>query len=218
MAHRRIDAPLEHSADIRLLAAPTRQDIVETIEALGGRASVSELAAHLGRPSDGLYYHLRVLVRGGLVVQEEADGCRHYRVVKHGSRRLRLRYKLGENGNIEAVEAAASSMLRTATRDFNRAIANTDSVVEGAGRDLWTARCKGWVGEDDLAEVNGLLNRLLEVLQRPRDDTRSKLVTLTWALAPIKVQPLRRDAPSTSAPTQNMKTGRPRSGNRGDGI
>ena len=61
----RMRSVVERVEQIALLASPARQEIVDTIEALGGEAAVAELAAQLGRSSDGLYYHLRHLVRGG---------------------------------------------------------------------------------------------------------------------------------------------------------
>src|SRR5687768_8664088 len=56
-------------AQIRLLSSPVRQEIVDTLSAFGGEASVAALAEQLGRPADGLYYHLRALVRGALVLE-----------------------------------------------------------------------------------------------------------------------------------------------------
>ncbi|HET9620627.1 MAG TPA: helix-turn-helix domain-containing protein, partial [Kofleriaceae bacterium] len=46
---------------IAALASPVRQEILDTVEALGGTATIAELAAQLGRPADGLYYHVTVL-------------------------------------------------------------------------------------------------------------------------------------------------------------
>ena len=65
---------VRNAAAIRLLASPVRQEIVDTLEALGGEASVAELAAEVGRAADGLYYHLRLLVRGGLIDELAGDG------------------------------------------------------------------------------------------------------------------------------------------------
>ena len=47
-----------------------RQEIVDTIEALGGDAAVADIAAHLGRPADGIYYHLRRLVDSGVLRED----------------------------------------------------------------------------------------------------------------------------------------------------
>lgn len=185
-------ALIEDADEIALLASPTRIEIVDTLEALGGEASVAELAAQLGRPADGLYYHLRQLAEGGLLVEEETPEGRRYRTRVAKGERLRLRYRPGRTANAQAVGNVAASVLRVAGRDFSRALADADSVAEGPLRELWAARNKGWVGDAELAEINRLLFRLNDLLHRPRSTRRGKLVALTWVLAPVDAKPARR--------------------------
>lgn len=185
-------APLEAAAKIELLASPTRIEIVDTLEAFGGPVSVAELAAQLGRPADGLYYHLRRLTAGGLIEEEITAEGRRYRALARSGDRLRLRYRPGANANAQAVGRVAASVLRVAGRDFARAIADPDSVVEGPQRELWAARGKGWVGAGELAEINRLLTRLMDLLQQPRDARHDRLVSLSWVLAPLDPKPSRR--------------------------
>lgn len=178
--------------EIDLLASPARIEIVDTLEALGGEASVAELAAQLGRPADGLYYHLRQLTAGGLLEEEAAADGRRYRLRTPRGERLRLRYKPGATANAKAVERVASSVLRIAGRDFARALADPDTVAEGEHRELWASRLKGWVGPAELAEINRILQRLGKLLHRPRTAERDRLVALSWILAPIDAKPARR--------------------------
>jgi len=78
MAHKRTPGGvLENKAALTALVSTVRQEIVDTIEALGGDAAVADIAAHLGRPADGIYYHLRRLVEGGVLREvDAADGGR----------------------------------------------------------------------------------------------------------------------------------------------
>jgi len=183
---------VEDAAEIGLLASPTRIEIVDTLESLGGAATVAELAAQLGRPADGLYYHLRQLAEGGLLVEEATPDGRRYRTRVPPGERLRLRYRPGASANAEAIGDVAASVLRVAGRDFARALADPASVAEGPLRELWAARNKGWVGDAEIAEINRLLIRINELLHRPRSDRRSRLVALTWILAPVDARPARR--------------------------
>jgi DNA-binding transcriptional ArsR family regulator len=185
--------PIENPKEIELLASPTRIEIVDTLESLGGEASVAELAAQLGRPADGLYYHLRQLAEGGLLIETATPEGRRYRTRMPEGERLRLRYKPGKNANAKAVGDVAASVLRVAGRDFKRAIADPDAVAEGALRELWAARNKGWVGDIEIAEINRLLMRINMLLHRPRTTTRSRLVALSWILAPVDAKPARRE-------------------------
>ncbi len=187
---------VDDAGEIALLASPTRIEIVDTLESLAGAAAtVAELAAAIGRPADGLYYHLRQLAGAGLIEEVVSPEGKRYRSRSHGSKRLRLRYRPGANANADAVGRVASSVLRVAGRDFTRALADPDTVVDGPRRELWIARGKGWVDAGDLAEVNRLLARLMDLVQQPaaaRQRGKRKLVALTWVLAPVAAKPARR--------------------------
>jgi len=183
---------LSSPGQVGALASPVRQEIIDTLEALGGEAAVATLAAQLGRPSDGLYYHLRLLVRAG-VLEELADNGdgRRYRTAARG-RRLRLKYLPGATPNARAVERVAAGMLRIARRDFAAAIRRADTVAEGPMRTLWASRTKGWVGRDELEAINALLERLIELLQRGPSPARRHLLSVTWVVAPVEARPARR--------------------------
>jgi DNA-binding transcriptional ArsR family regulator len=192
MAHTRRGA-IERATEIRLLASPTRIEIVDTLEALGNAVSVAELAAQMGRAADGLYYHLRQLAAAGLIEEEAAAEGRRYRTRTRPGDRLRLAYRPGRTANAKAVERVAASVLRVAERDFRRAIADPASEVEGPGRTLWAARGKGWVGPRQLEEINRLLTRLMDLLQQAEVPADARLVSLSWVLAPLQAQSPRRD-------------------------
>lgn len=176
---------------IRLLASPVRQELVDTLVALGGEASVGALAEQLGRPADGLYYHLRLLRRGGLVSEIEAapgDEMR-YRLAGGGSP-LRLAYTDGRAG--AALAKFARNLLKIARRDFEQGLETPGVVVEGPRRELWASRNKGWLSAEDLEEANALLERLSELASRPRGPGRDRLMSLAFVLAPLSPRPKRR--------------------------
>jgi hypothetical protein len=170
-----------------------RQEIVDTLEALGGNAPVAAIASALGRPSDGLYYHLRILVKGGLLEElpDAGDGMR-YRTRARGPERLRLRYEPGRTPNARAVTRVIRGMLRTTKRDFEAALADPEVVTEGPQRALRASRVKGWVSPSDLAELNRLHARASALLRRNRKPRDGQLMSLTWVLAPIRARPSRR--------------------------
>ncbi len=186
---------VERAEEIALLASPARIEIMDTLEALGGAVTVAELAAALGRPADGLYYHLRRLADGGLIEETLAADGRRYRTRTRPGRRLSLRYRPGRTTNARAVRRVAASIARVAQRDFARALADPASVVAGPRRELWAARGKGWVGPAELAEINRLLGRLSALLLAPRTPRKTKLVALSWVLAPLDAKPARRATP-----------------------
>jgi DNA-binding transcriptional ArsR family regulator len=194
------DGFVEQAARIAALAAPVRIEIFSTLEALGKPTTVAALAEQLGRPADGLYYHLRALVRAELIEEQggTGDGRRYLATTARG-KRLRLRYKPGATADAKAIGRIAASISRLAQRDFARALSRRDTVVEGQARELWTARLKGWFDPKSLAELNRLLQRLAEMFDRSQPTPAGKLIALQWTLTPIDARPARRAAPGKSA-------------------
>lgn len=176
-------------AQIGVLASAARQEIADTLDALGGEASAAELAAQLGRPVDGLYYHLKLLARAGLIreLADTGEG-RRYRIAP----RPRLRYRPGRTGSARAVARVTASLLSIAGRDFAAALTRPRTAVSGPRRELWAARVKGWVSDADLAEINRTLHRLVHLVRRGRDPRRRRLISLVWVLSPLAAQPARR--------------------------
>jgi hypothetical protein len=188
-------------AAITVLASPVRQELVDTVEALGGVATIAELAEQLGRPADGLYYHVEILRRAGLLVtatdrrSRAGRNERRYRTPTRDGKRLALVYQPRDARNATAVRGVVGSMLRIARRDFDRAL-GTDVTVDGLRRELWAARGTGWVSDTELAEINRLLIQLSGHLRRPRGGPRQRLVSVCFVLAPMAVRPKRRTVAS----------------------
>ncbi|MBN6112225.1 MULTISPECIES: winged helix-turn-helix domain-containing protein [Xanthomonas] len=180
-------------AHIRLLASPVRQELVDTLASLGGMATVAELSEQLGRPADGLYYHLQLLAEGGLVQEGEgAAGERVFRLAGTAGVPLRLSYDLASDEASAALAAYAKGLAQVAERDFQAALKQRNVEVDGPGRQLWAARNKGWLNQAELAEANALLERLCDLLSRPRDPSRDRPMSLAFVLAPAAVRGRRR--------------------------
>ncbi len=194
----RRDRIISGAPAVEALAYPLRQELLDTLEAFGGEASVAELAEQLGRSADGLYYHLRLLVKRKLLTEEETRNTagrleRRYRIALPGDGQLRLAYRPEKKRDAAALRKVVAGMLRIARRDFDEALAREEPVrVEGERRQLWAGRTKGWVSDKELTEINRLLARLHELLSQPRDAARDQLASLCFVLAPVAPQPRRR--------------------------
>jgi DNA-binding transcriptional ArsR family regulator len=194
---RRAFRTIEDPRAIAVLAYPVRQELLDTIEACGGEAAVSELAEQLGRPADGLYYHLRLLARAGLIAEVAGRSAnnrreRRYRIAVPGRGTLALAYHPERKPHARAVRTVVAGMLRIARRDFDEAIADPAVVVDGPRRELWAARGKGWLTDAELAELNALISRAMALLEAPRTPARRRLVSLCYVLAPVAAASSRR--------------------------
>jgi len=198
MAHKRsADGRIETKAALGALVSTVRQEIVDTIESIGADVAVADIAAQLGRPADGLYYHLRRLVDSGVLrAGEDSDdgrGRRYSTTAPRGTR-VRLKYGRHSRSDVATVAKLVAGLVRTAERDFRQALHSGSATGEGPRRDLWASRLKGWVGPGELREINALLVRLSELLHQPRSAERTRLIALAWVLAPVDSKPLRRGA------------------------
>lgn len=179
---------------VELLASPIRQEIVDTLGALGGPVSAAELALQLGRHADGLYYHLNLLGKAGLVV-ESADGpdeARRYALPGAGTLALQLGYRTGSAAGRRALSKFTHAMLKVAQQDFDEALEIPGVLTSGSGRQLWAARNKAWLSDEELAEANALLRRLCTLMSQPRTPERTQLLSCAFVLAPHVARSKRR--------------------------
>lgn len=179
---------------IAVLASPPRQEIVDTLSALGGEASIADLAMQLGRHADGLYYHLKILCKARLVVAAgtAGDDERRYRLAGDATQPLRLAYRTGSGANVKALRKFAHALLQVAEEDFGAALDMEGVRTEGPHRQLWAARNKAWLSKDELAEANQILERLCTLMSRPRTPERDQLLSCVFVLAPHAALPKRR--------------------------
>ena len=187
---------IERNDQLRALESTVCQEIVDLVDA-AGPCSVREMAGLMGRRPDSLYYHVRKLGSVGLLIDRgvRGSGRRAEAIYDVPGRPLRLAYDPSDPVNVRAVSRIAAAMQRSADRDFLSGFRPGLAVVGGEGRNLWAARMKGWLGEDDLAELNALLERVLEVFYRRKGERAGgtgsfpgrslRLHSLTWILAPI---------------------------------
>lgn len=178
-------------AQVEAMGSAVRQEILDTIGRLG-TCSIAEVASALGRPADGLYFHVRILLEAGLVVEsgERNAGLRAetlYSTVAPGAN-MQLMYGDGSSEVMRAVHA----MLGAAVDDFDKGLASGLAVTDGPRRNLWAGRNLAWLGPQELREVNALLWQLSKIFNQPRKETASQLYVLTYGLAPVPVQPVRR--------------------------
>lgn len=169
---------------MRALAAAARQEIVDVLEQMG-TVSVAELAAALGRPADALYFHLRALLRAGLV-QKAGSRARPggtEALFRTAAPELQLQYAPGSAANRRAVSAIVASMLRLANRDFTRSFQPGNVVVSGPHRELWALRKVGRLSQAQLAHLNQNIQGLVGEMAAPRGPGR--LYAVTVVLTPL---------------------------------
>jgi DNA-binding transcriptional ArsR family regulator len=178
-------------AQIRGLASPARQEIVDAVAAMGP-VSVAVLAQSLGRTPNAFYFHIRKLESLGLLVRRSEGGTRGRPSVLYDvpGRPLTMVYQPAQSRTKGPMGKLVRSMVSTAARNFARGYRPETAVVSGYERNLWAARSKRWLSPRELREVNKHLRALMALLNSTSRATARKgqLMELTFVLAPAPVQ------------------------------
>jgi hypothetical protein len=163
-----------------------RQEIVDGITALGP-CSIADLAEHLGRAADSLYFHVRKLVRVGLVqeIEKRQVGRHTWAIYAIPGRAVRIKYDVALTNSIRRIVAGA---MRLSLREFNQAFEQSEIRLFGERRNVWGGRLKGWLTDDEIAEVNRLLEQLSQVLHGHGPGEGRRVHSLAFVLAPVQIR------------------------------
>ncbi len=173
---------LATSGQLRALVSPVCQEIVDGLAA-SGPASIAELAQHLGRPADALYFHVRRLVAAGLVVElpSRKRGRHVAGIYDVAGRPVRIRPSAFATPLVGRILQAA---LRLGGRDLKRTLHQGAPPARGPRRRFRAGRMKGWLGPAGLQRANELLDELFELLQAGPAKGRG-LQSFTYVWAPV---------------------------------
>jgi DNA-binding transcriptional ArsR family regulator len=177
---------------LRALASPMRQAIVDTV-AVAGPCAMKDIAAHIGRPASALYHHVHVLREVGLLTDQPARPGRGRPGVLFDvpGRPMVIRYEPEIARTGPPMRRIVNAMTRAAARDFATSY-RPGVAVSGAARRLWAARSEAWLTDAELRAVNRLLTRLIGMVQTgaTRAGAPARLHSLTFVLAPRAKGPL----------------------------
>lgn len=170
------------------LISPARLEIVECLQ-LHGPGTAAELAQRLGRAADGLYHHLRILERRGIVLRggERASGGRRAVVYRLAADRLQADVDAGASTAFRrAWSDSAAAVLRAAEREVRRHVLSGQARSRGRRRDVHVSRAKARLSPSALAEVNAHLDAIRALVARHAREGGGDgtYFTLTCALAP----------------------------------
>jgi DNA-binding transcriptional ArsR family regulator len=176
---------IRSAAQIRALASPVRQEILDAIEA-AGPSTVADLAAALARRPDALYFHAKALEKSGLLRRAgiRGEGRTRAAVFDVPARPMRIDYTT-PRGRAARLGPVLDALLRLARRDTRRALNSPDAVAQGPARDLWVARFRGRVTPAELARINALLEECSTILRESRPGAEARPVALAFALTPL---------------------------------
>lgn len=180
---------------IQAIASPTRQALVDVIESTGP-SSISQLAKLLNCAPDALYYHVRQLVRNGILqrVGDSAHTGRNAATYDLTAKPTMLNYLPGNRANARGVSQLVGGMLRDSFRAFHRAYV-PGIRVKGESRQLWAGRRTAWLTDKQLKTLNRAVNGIVSFMDAAnRKSEGQTLYTFSFVLSPYQVgkRPYRR--------------------------
>jgi hypothetical protein len=168
------------------IASPVRMEIIGTLQT-HGPGSIRELATHLARPADGLYHHVRLLRRAG-VLREESHrkvGRREEAVYALTTPRIAGTLDPASPASKEGVIRAASAALRLAAREFASAIEAGEGLTVGACPSIRASRQRVWLTPEGLERLRRHLARLERFLSAQTKKRQGRLFAVTTVVVPL---------------------------------
>lgn len=174
---------------LRSLGSPVRHEIFATLLRLGP-ASVGEIAKAMGQPASGLYYHLRHLLRAGLVRDEgkRPAATRSESVYAVVAGRVRLDSTTRAPGYLEALVRLFDAVLRQLSRRLRSALYEPGVSRSGSERQVTLRTYLLRLEERDLPELNRRLDDVGEFLASRPETERGRPFQVLLAAAPLAVE------------------------------
>lgn len=158
--------------------------MIAGFEALGA-CSVRDLAGHLGVAAESLYYHVKLLLAAGLIVESgtrptERRQARLYRVV---SRAFEVRIDGASSDYRAAYDEMAGALLRWAGRAHSAALEDASLRQSGPARQRSLMQFHARLDDDALAELNRRLEEV-EGFVRENEDPTARPYAITLVVSP----------------------------------
>ena len=160
----------------------------------GRPLSVADIAERMGRPPAAIHYHVKLLLRVGLLKQQGSrrSGKRNQALYLPIAEMFKMEQEALKSSKASASAGmkAISSAFRMAERDFEAAIQSESTQSEGRYRNCLATRMHCRLSKAEHAELNRHLKSLETFLMKvhrthvPAEDDR--FLSLTLALLPLK--------------------------------
>jgi DNA-binding transcriptional ArsR family regulator len=175
---------LKSPVGLGVLTSPIRLEIVGVLQTQGSCA-IRELAAHMSRPADGLYHHVRKLERAGVVhvAENRRVGKRDEAIFALAAPRIGGALDPTSPASRAMVIRSGQAVLRMAGRDFVAAL-ESKPTARGSIRPR-LSRQKAWLSEEAYNQVKSLLSRVEALLIKQNKLRQGNLVALTTVLTPL---------------------------------
>jgi DNA-binding Lrp family transcriptional regulator len=186
--------------------SPVRRQIVESMQRQGP-CSIAEVARDIGRPADGLYRHVAVLVKSGFLREiGKRAAQRNIGRMFDATANDFLAPRIGRRASADArntVVQTAEALAKSSIRALRGSAAAGRIHCERGDRNFVVMHVNSWLTPARFSEVRALVIRLASIIERGRTDRTGEPYEVFAIAAPVT----RRGAPGRTGRTKIQRHG-----------
>ncbi len=180
---------LEDVKQLEALVSPLRRKMIGALSA-EGPLSATQLADRLGRAPDALYYHLKALIKVGLVVERNTRATKRrpevlFDLIADHAETPAESEQWDSPWN-EPLGKMAENDFRALVKRFKQGLANPDAIKSGNDRDLTTVATDVRLTRDGVRRINGILDEMMRALHEETQKGRGKFYQVGFLMAEIE--------------------------------
>lgn len=174
-------------AQLRELSSPVKQVILDSLAAANEPRTMRELADDINRAADSLYYHMRSLVKSGLVIDggTRLENGKQVAVYAAAGKRFRIKYDFGIPRFKQIMRSIFTATIRLAKRNFERGLDLDNVRLNSQNRNLYMTRMEAWLSKRQLAEVNRRIEEINDIMVDNCQPSSGERCSVFICIAPL---------------------------------
>ena len=181
---------VDHPDQLAALTSPVRLEVLELF-GIWGPCGVRDIAQHMDRTPDSLYYHVRKLVQVKLLVQVERRRTSHrfeaiYRLC---ATELEVPRRADTARGRRSTTKAIDAILRLSGRELRAALDDQEALAEGPLRTFYGGRLKARLSKTAVRELNRHLKAIERVFaEAAHKPGKGPPLALTIVMNPVRTR------------------------------
>ena len=171
-----------------MVTSPLRLQMIAVFESVGPM-SVAELADHLNLSADGLYHHIRIMLKTKILIELgfRKTGRIPEAVFDLSADKIDFDVDLAKGKNVEHLDKLNKAVMRNAGRVLQSALTSGDGKLAGAGRNTYARYETAWLDDKDLAKVRAHIEAISKIFRGSRTRKSGTLMMANCNLSPLPI-------------------------------
>ena len=200
---------IESTTAWEAILSPVRREVLESMQKLGP-CSIADVARDTGRPADGLYRHVAVLVKSGFLVEAGTRAARRnverlYDAAADDFAAPRVARRASADER-DTIVRTAEALAKSSIRALRSSAAAGRIHCERDARNFTIMHFTSWLTPARFEELRALVIRMTAILERGRADRTGDPYEGFTIASPVT----RRPGPAPSPRPKARRTAKPR--------